>query len=109
MPVQEALERLKEYQDFSKKIVKIHHALIANENDSILHAAQICGMINKVGLRCEFNLVRYNPASPEQGEETDEEHRLAYLDFMTNHLDGKVQEIPRVGFDISASCGMFVE
>lgn len=107
MPVPEALGLLAEYQRFSKKIVKIHHTLIANENDSAEHAEHICNMLGHYGLLCEFNLVRYNPASPEQGSETSDQSMWEYMRIMRENLPGKVQTITRVGRDVHASCGTF--
>lgn len=105
MPVPEAVRLLKEYQSFSKKIIKIHHPLIAGENDSETEALEIGEALR--GLYCEFNLVRYNPASPEQGTESDDWARARYLNALENGIAGKIQVIPRVGFDVKASCGMF--
>lgn len=107
MPVDEALRRLKEYQDFSKKIVKVHHAFIAGENDGAGEVAEMVMAIRHIGLVCEFNLVRYNPASPEQGQESDEDTLKEHLDFIGQLLHG-AKMIQRVGFDVKASCGMFV-
>lgn len=109
MPVDKALRLLAEYQKFSKKLVKIHHPLIQGENDSMLDASTLCDALLDHGLDCEFNLVRYNPASPEQGQESDEAHIKSYLSILRARLSGKVQIIPRVGKDVKASCGMFVE
>lgn len=103
-----ALELLREYQDFSKKIVKIHFPFIANENDSEQNVHDICDAIDDVGLICEFNLVRYNPASADQGEESSEETINRNIGIISDRFSGKVQVIPRVGFDVKASCGMFV-
>jgi 23S rRNA (adenine2503-C2)-methyltransferase len=108
MPVSMALQMLKEYQDFSKKIIKIHYAFIENENDSAEEVNAVCNAINSAELICEFNLVRYNTASPEQGVESSEETITRNIDIIRERFDGKVQIIPRVGFDIKASCGMFV-
>lgn len=108
MDVEEALRILKEYQDFSKKIVKIHYAFIAGENDSIEEIHSVCNAINTTGIHCEFNLVRYNPASPDQGEESSESVIDQDIAILSRRLTGKVQIIPRVGFDVKASCGMFV-
>jgi 23S rRNA (adenine2503-C2)-methyltransferase len=105
-----ALDILKEYQEFSKKIVKIHFPFIENQNDSEDDIHSMCDALEKVGLNCEFNLVRYNPASPDQGVESSEEVINRNIDLITNRFkfNGKVQIIPRVGFDVKASCGMFV-
>lgn len=111
MEANQALSMLKEYQDFSKKIVKIHHTFIAGENDSEKSVHLICDAIEKHKLICEFNLVRYNPASDDQGIESSEEIISRNIGIMTDRFkfSTKVQTIPRVGFDVKASCGMFVE
>lgn len=109
MPVEEALAKLKRYQDFSKKDVKIHFPFIEGENDSLEDVSDMCDAVLMSGLRTDFNLVRYNPASPEQGRESPPEVLKARLHQIRNRFDGVVKEIPRVGFDVNASCGMFVE
>lgn len=107
-PVKEALTLLAEYQRFSKKIVKIHFAFIEGHNDSAESVRKFCDAIDEQGLLCEFNLVTYNPATSEQGRESAPEiiaERLAYID---ERFAGKVKAVKRVGFDVKASCGMFV-
>ena len=110
MPVEEAVRRLKEYQSFSKKIIKIHHPFIAGQNDSEEEVNAVCDVLEKHNLICEFNLVRYNPASLEQGIESSEEVINRNVGIIQNRFsfNSKVQIIPRVGFDVKASCGMFV-
>lgn len=110
LPVDEAVSRLKEYQNFSKKIVKIHYTFIAGENDSEEDVNASCDVLEKHNLICEFNLVRYNPASPSQGVESSTEVINRNLGIIQSRLgfNSKVQMIPRVGFDVKASCGMFV-
>src|SRR6185436_2664452 len=108
MDVNDALLRLKEYQDFSKKIVKIHFPFIAGENDSIEDINNMCDMIEKTNLICEFNLIRYNPASLDQGIESSIEVLERNTAILSERFNTKVQIIPRVGFDVKASCGMFV-
>lgn len=105
-----ALAMLKDYQDFSKKIVKIHYPFIAGENDSTDEIHGICDLIANLQLHCEFNLVRYNAASPDQGVESSQEVIERNINIMKTRFsfNGKVQIIPRVGFDVKASCGMFV-
>ena len=110
MEVSKALELLAEYQDFSKKIIKIHFPFIAGENDSSEDVNNICDAIEKAGLICEFNLVRYNPASENQGIESSDLviGQNIHLLMERFKFNTKVQIIPRVGFDVKASCGMFV-
>lgn len=104
-----ALDLLKDYQSLSKKIIKIHYAFIKGENDSLEDLAEMCNELDKRNLLCEFNLVRYNPYSPLQGEESTEKTILRNMEFLASKFKGKVQMIPRVGFDVKASCGMFVD
>jgi len=106
-----ALEMLREYQDFSKKVVKIHFPFIAGENDSEEDIDNICNAIHLHDLVCEFNLVRYNPASAEQGKESSANVIERNIRMIQNRFlfNTKVQVIPRVGFDVKASCGMFVQ
>lgn len=105
-----AFVMLKEYQEFSKKIIKIHYPFIAGENDSIEDVNNVCSLISKHNLICEFNLVRYNPANLDQGVESSEEIIKRNISIFEKNFNfnGKVQIIPRVGFDVKASCGMFV-
>lgn len=109
MEVGQALDLLKDYQDMTKKIVKIHHCFIKNENDSPADVYAMADELNKRDLLCEFNLVRYNPYSPIQGEESSQEQIDYNLCLLDKLIPGKVQMIPRVGFDVKASCGMFVD
>lgn len=108
MPVDDALSMLKEYQNFSKKIVKIHYAFIKEENDSLEEVAKVCDALDQHRLICEFNLVRYNPASPEQGEESSEEVIKRNMEYIEKRMRGnKTQIIQRVAPDIYGSCGCF--
>lgn len=102
MPVDDAIHQLREYQNVSKKIIKIHGAFIRGENDS---EAAVSDMIDKIlDLNAEFNIVRYNPHSPDQG---DESPRIAeILAQLQECMPAKI--IPRVGPDVQASCGMFI-
>lgn len=107
-PVHDALSKLRSYQAFSKKMVKIHFPFIRGENDGLDDMKLMCDAIDAYNLDVEFNLVRYNPASLAQGEESDAEtieRNISYLGFRIGL--GRVKVIPRVGFDVSASCGMF--
>ena len=109
MNVDQALDLLKDYQMMTKKICKIHFAFIKDENDSVENLKEMCEAIESRNLLCEFNLVRYNPFSPAQGEESSEAVIKRNLEFLDKKFHGKVQMIPRVGPDVKASCGMFVE
>ena len=109
MPVEEALADLKRYQDFSKKIVKIHFALIEGENDSAGQIIDCIEAIQRHQLIVEVNLVRYNPPNPDAGVEASYyAYRQAEALFKSAFGPAHVQTVQRVGFDVKASCGMFV-
>lgn len=102
-----ALGLLHRYQQMTKKIIKIHFAMIDGENDSLDDMKALCDALDSHELLCEFNLVRYNPASPEQGTESPEKVLERNIEFLKTRFRGKVQTIQRIGLDCHASCGMF--
>lgn len=109
MPVDKALDMLRDYQRESKKIVKIHFAFIKDQNDHWKDILLLCSYIRERQLVCEFNIVRYNPFSEEQGVESDEQTILNNAQLIRDHLGCHVKMIQRVGYDVKASCGMFVD
>lgn len=108
MPVNEALQQLKDYQSVTKKLVKIHFAFIKGQNDSHDDVRMLCDAIDNCGLSYEFNLVRYNPFSAVQGVESDEDTIWKNFHYINDRSGGKAKIIQRVGFDVYASCGLFV-
>lgn len=102
MPVAEAIDQLKEYQQITKKITKVHGAFIAGENDSKHDVDELIAALED--LHVEFNIVRYNPLTPDQGAESErlEEILFRLQQFMPTKI------INRVGADIYASCGQFL-
>jgi 23S rRNA (adenine2503-C2)-methyltransferase len=109
IPVEQALEKLVNWQNHSSKIPKIHYAFIAGQNDSQEDVHSICELINEYKLRVNINIVRYNPPSEEQGIESPIEVIERNQDIFKNKLSmAQVKDIPKVGFDVYASCGMFV-
>jgi len=105
MPVEAAVQQLREYQKITKKIIKIHGAFIENENDSI---HDIYSMLTAlIGLNVEFNIVRYNPYSEAQGKESSKLHEIA--EKLQYSFNVPVKIITRVGEDVHASCGTFYQ
>ena len=110
MPVDEALKVLKDYQENTKKIIKLHWAFIEGENDSEDDMALLCHKVRSSGLRVDIAIVRYNPYSDKYGKES-------HIDVINRNVDilkslmpfSKIKMITRVGPDGKASCGMFVE
>jgi adenine C2-methylase RlmN of 23S rRNA A2503 and tRNA A37 len=110
MDVDRALDMLAAYQQYSKKIVKLHFAFIEGENDGADAIGQMCTAIEVRNLICEVNIVRYNPATTAQGLESSEgviDARVA--DLRACPVVKAVKIVQRVGYDVKASCGMFVD
>ena len=110
LPVDMALQMLDEYQRTTKKMPKLHWAFIEGENDSEDDVALLCHRVRRSGLRVDIAIVRYNPYGPEYGQESSIEvidrNEQIIRDLMPF---SKVHKITRVGKDVKASCGMFVE
>jgi len=108
MQLDKALENLKEYQEDTKKIIKIHHTLIKDENDNMENAIGIVDIIKKYELLIEYQIVRYNSYSENEGVETEEENMEAFIAQLKVLMPAfKIKMINRVGQDVYASCGMF--
>jgi 23S rRNA (adenine2503-C2)-methyltransferase len=109
LPAEEALDRLASWQRSTHKIVTLHHAYIAGENDAEGDVHAICDALEERALTAYVNIVRYNPHDParhgvEPPEEVIERNAAIYRERLPNT---RVAVIARVGFDVAASCGMF--
>ena len=110
LPVAAALEKLVKYQRCSRKIPIMHFALIEGQNDSESDIRALCATIGESHLRCDFNLVRYNPATVSLGTASSEAVAARTADIIKRELSGSnVKIVKPVGFDVKASCGMFVK
>jgi adenine C2-methylase RlmN of 23S rRNA A2503 and tRNA A37 len=109
LPAGAALDRLTSWQRSTDKIVTLHHAYIAGENDAEGDVHAICDALEERGLAVHVNIVRYNPHDPsrhgvEPPEEVIQRNAAIYRSRLPN---ARVSVIARVGFDVAASCGMF--
>lgn len=111
LPVAEALDRLVSWQRSSYKIGKIHYAFIAGENDSEADVHAVCDAVESRRLLVHVNIVRYNPHEPRRhGVESSEAIIERNANIFRERLPyARVRIIPRVGYDVHASCGMFLE
>lgn len=102
-----ALNKLARFQNWFDAEVKLHWTFIKGENDSIQELKDIFDYCDDIGLKPKFNIVRYNPYSPAQGEESPAIPVLKeYIE--TRIGSNNVKIIPRVGADVHASCGTFL-
>lgn len=103
------LQRLLEWQAETGQNVVIHHALIKGENDARKDHIELRDFLVRSGLKYKVNLVRYNSFNNRTGVEASGESYNEALRFLGNAspLHGS-KIVPRVGRDVSASCGMFI-
>lgn len=110
MGAHDALGQLTEWQGVTGKVPKIHFAFIKGENDSEQDIHHLCNTINEFGLKVNFNIVRYNPYSEKYGEESDMDTINRNVQLMNDLLRPDSSSIvTKVGFDVKASCGMFIQ
>jgi 23S rRNA (adenine2503-C2)-methyltransferase len=104
-----ALDMLAAIQRDTNAAIALHWAMIEGENDSAATVEAIKEAVGERGIRAKFNLVRYNPYSERQGRESPEPVLFARFEVLKNAMSSATTRIvPRVGFDVQASCGMFV-
>ena len=90
--------------------VRIHHALIAEQNDNHWDAISIKHWLARHDIRAGVNIVRYNPFSSACGEEAPQSFIDEYCDFLNmSPLITSIQVVSKIGFSVKASCGMFVK
>lgn len=105
-----ALDMCKDYQAITGQRVALHWAFIENQNDQVDQVQQIIDEVLNRDLKVKFNLVRYNPLDHRHGVESSEETLEKLFGMLKNAFgDNDSRIVPRVGFDVKASCGMFVE
>lgn len=108
--VNTALEILKDYQDQTGRIIKLHWSLIEGENDSLENAKGICDAVDAWKLRVDVNLVRYNPWSEAQGREASADaYRLTETLLRIRWPMSRIKTVDRVGEDVFAVVGCSLE
>ncbi len=106
LPTDVALTKLYEYQKETDQPIWFHWAFIDGENDDQDTIHRILDAIMEKEIKGRFNLVRYNPPNDKSKESEPDVIERNY-DIIKNAL-GHAQIVSRVGFDVQASCGMFV-
>lgn len=109
LSVDEALTKFKSWQEKTGRTLALHWAFIEGENDSEESVKALLNKINEHNIDAKFNLVRYNPYSEKQGQESDDvviERNFSLIASDLKNTQSRI--VPRVGFDVKASCGMFV-
>lgn len=87
---------------------RAHGAFIHGHNDDFTDIMDVIKVLKFNGLGKKFNIVRFNSFEPERYQESDEEH-LGLIKQFFESRGFTVQMVERVGYDVAASCGMFIE
>lgn len=110
LPAEEGLDRVADYQQRTGRRIALHWAFIAGQNDSEADVEAVLDAVVSRGIRAKFNLVRYNPHDARHGVEPTQavlDARFARIEAVLGEAGSR--QVPRVGFDVKASCGMFIE
>lgn len=110
MPIPLALRHLKYLVDTTGSRLYIHHALIRGQNDSVEDAQSCIDEIRQVltvDYPLNLNIVKFNTPDVDKWQETDDEQVVRYVDVW-KQAGFQTQVVNRVGFDVAASCGMFI-
>lgn len=105
-----ALDKLKDYQENGGGVVTFHWANIAGENDKLEDVNALANVLREYKFNAKFNVVRFNAHDNLTYKESDPERINEVFQIVNDALGNNPKSyiVPRVGKDVSASCGMFV-
>lgn len=111
-----ALDKLKKYQDKTNNPITFHFALINGENDDMNDIKKLADTINQYDFtKTKVNIVRFNPppsltnySETSYGKIEQAFNILSSIMKDDKIVTNKSRIIPRVGRDVKASCGMFI-
>ena len=107
MPWRDALDKLKAYQEVSGIPITFHWAIIKDHNDDLKMFREMAQVLKDYDFNAKYSIVRYNPHENSNSEEADDERRNEIFSILSPIMKSS-KIIPRVGYDVNASCGMFV-
>lgn len=109
IPWQEALDKLKEFQESSNNIITFHWSLIKGENDNLEEVKKLADVLSSYKFHGKFNIVRFNPhpnvADEEPNQDVIDEVFKIVADVFKNP---KSYQVPRLDVKTKTPCGMFV-
>jgi len=108
LPVGVAMQKMQAWQQETGQRMRVHFAFIRGENDSLDSVQRLCETVASYTQAVDVNVVRYNPPNS-NSQESPEDVIAARVELMQRNLPGVVKVIPRVGFDVYGSCGMFIQ
>ena len=105
-----ALDKIADFQAETGREIALHWAFIEGENDNVEKLHKTMKDVKEHGVKARFNLVRYNPYSDRYGVEPTENEIKELFDIIKSYIpESNSRIVPRVGRDVKASCGMFID
>jgi 23S rRNA (adenine2503-C2)-methyltransferase len=102
-----ALDLIKEMQLHNGKEIVIHGCFIKDHNDSPSDVLDMIVALESRDIDYRFNIVRFNTHDETKYQETEKLYAiLGIINYCNPDKPNKI--VDRVGFDVNASCGMFV-
>ncbi len=109
LPAAEALQIMRHFCSIYGKRPVLHFCFIEGENDSVRDVEAVANLINDYVPQAKINIVRFNPAHNMSNRESSFDLILKNVALIKSICSGvSLKLIDRVGFDVKASCGMFV-
>ncbi|MCQ1765367.1 hypothetical protein NOJ28_07495 [Neorhizobium galegae] len=108
--VEESCLFLKKFHESSGKRPRFHFCFIDGQNDSMEDLDDLIDVASDFSPFFDVNIVRFNPPPGSNYAESPEERVLKNVEYLRKYLpSSNVKIISRVGYDVKASCGMFLE
>ncbi len=105
-----AFQQLKELQLQENIPLTLHWAFIDSENDGICNIIDVMNLTKEFSLNYKFNTVHYNPYSALLGKQASKiVIGIRHKQMSEISTEAGSEIIPRAGFDVFSSCGMFVK
>ena len=112
LPVKISLDKLKAYQFETDNPITFHFAVIKGENDNLEDVKRMANLIDSYNFtKTKLNIVGFNPnptLNYEEGNAVNVYNILSQVVNDTNIKTNKSRIVDRVGQDVYASCGMFI-
>ena len=110
MPLKLALQHLSHWQHSEKELndLVIHFPYIEGVNDSVEDTRSIVAILNQFDLKPRFNIVRFNSPNSNYKESDESIVKRNFEMLCRAYPNERNKIVDRVGFDVKASCGMFI-
>lgn len=109
IPYEEALDKLKEYQNKHNRVITFHWSIIKGENDCLDEAHKLAEKLKQYEFNGKLNIVRFNPHPDVTDEEASAEKFNGIFKIIADVFKNpKSYIVPRLDVTTKTPCGMFV-